>query len=259
MRPDEDAHKAARQKSSRMSVALRILQAVPDLQTLSNALLVSRTFYAAYTNNALDLIRDVVWRMSPPLWELREMGIPWAEPETTQYLQCLTFRDQTTPTMTSKDYVSHYDFEICVVARVIGAVFTDEQRDYLRSDRVALAAVHDAMVRIWTFCRIFGCGKGRATDLEGQTDWLAGGLLAHRRPGSFVFGWSEAVALAPESFGKGNRDGLTMQQTRLMLSMWHSLRRTLRQKIQRVYTGRASEEWEANALGMLAHLTQPAE
>ncbi|KAE8335193.1 hypothetical protein BDV24DRAFT_144359 [Aspergillus arachidicola] len=84
-------------------------------------------------------------------------------------------------------------------------------------------------MRIWTFCRIFGCGKGR----EGE--WLSGGDQVRQPSGPSVVGWSrnsEVLDLAPDSFGRGNGGGLSSYEIKMMLLVWDRLTRSLRSKIQ---------------------------
>ncbi|THC88493.1 hypothetical protein EYZ11_012062 [Aspergillus tanneri] len=232
-------------------VALRILEAVPDLQTLESVRLLNKDFYTAYQANAMPLIRGALWRMCPPAWELREMGLPWTSPGTMEYLRCITTKDQPAPTVTPTNYLAHYAYEACVMARLIGAVFTAEEQNYLYHHEEALVAVHDACLRIWTFCRIFGCGKGRAGDLEGQQEWLAGGARAHLPPSCTISEWcrnSEVLDLAPESFGKGNHGNLSASETMMMLWIWNLFRRQLRWKVRSLLRDRYPRAWDEDVV-----------
>jgi hypothetical protein len=243
-------------------VARRILEAVPDLPMLENARFVNKNFYKAYQDNALSLIRGALRRMCPPAWELREMGLPWASPGSVEYLQCLTMRERPVPTVTPTNYLDHYAYEASVIAQVMGAIFTSEQQRHLCGHERALAAVHDACLRIWTFCRIFGGGKGREGDWEGQQEWLAGGTRAHQPSGCAVSGWgwnSEVLDLAPESFGKGNHDGLSARQITLMLVIWDLLRQKLRWKVRSHLQAHSRGEPDEGAVGRSTGFQRPSE
>lgn len=229
-------------------LARRILEEVPDLRTLDSSRVLNRSFYMAYRSNPLFLIRRALQKMCPPAWELREMGLPWARPCTVEYFRCLKMKEQPAPTITVANYMSHYAYESMVVARIIGAIFTTEQHAYLCHHESLLEAVHDACMRIWTFCRIFGCGKGREGDWEGQQEWLCGGAQVRQPSGPSVVGWSrnsEVLDLAPDSFGRGNGGGLSSYDIKMMLLVWDRLTRRLRSKIQSypwTYPSRESEE-----------------
>jgi hypothetical protein len=86
-----------------------------------------------------------------------------------------------------------------------------------------------ALWRIWTFCRIFGCDKGREDDLIAQMDWLRGGVLAHQDScmstisSSDSFYISSVLLSAPDHFAKGNKGGLTAEELYDMLEMWNCL------------------------------------
>ena len=55
----------------------------------------------------------------------------------------------------------------------------------------------DALYRIWSFCKMFGCDRGRENDLKGQIDWLKGGILAHQKgcAATLSFGPEFSIAL----------------------------------------------------------------
>ncbi|KAF9884095.1 hypothetical protein FE257_002325 [Aspergillus nanangensis] len=225
-------------------IVLRTLKAAPSLEVLFDLKDTNTTFNNVYENNALSLMQGTLWKMSPPLWELREMGIPWATPGTENYLHRLPVIDEQTPTVTAENYLCHYEYEICVLARLIGHLFSYKN---LHENGMAISAIHDALVRIWTFCRIFGCGKYHQADWEGQQEWLAGGVRANGLTGSFSFGWesSEVLALAPEGFGRGNSSGLSIRQTKIMQSVWRRLQQRLRHKVEQDFAIRPPRGWNS--------------
>ena len=77
------------------------------------------------------------------------------------------------------------------------------------------ARVDDALWRIWTFCKIFGSGKGREDDIIAQIDWLKGCILVHQDACAHSIFPMDALELhdafvtAPESFARGNEGGLS--------------------------------------------------
>jgi hypothetical protein len=89
--------------------------------------------------------------------------------------------------------------------------------------------VDDALWRIWTFCKIFGSGKGREEDIVAQMDWLKGGVLVHQKTCTFSILTTESIdmngtlASAPECFAKGNEGGLTAEQLFDMMELWNCL------------------------------------
>jgi hypothetical protein len=238
------------------SVYLRILQNVPDLETLENARLINKKFYSVYKANGLHLIKGRILKMSPPAWELREMGVLWADPFTLEYMRNLTTTEKSIPDTTPVNYLYHYAYEMYVIARLTAIVFMPEEKKQIIHDGQSLAAINDAFWRIWTFCRVFGSGKNREYDWEGQQDWMAGGPYAHRPSGCRVSGWggnSEVLSLPPSSFGKGNYNGLSACQVQIMQYIWNLLQRTLRQNIQGHLAGQTSSEWERSVIGMVTN------
>lgn len=86
--------------------------------------------------------------------------------------------------------------------------------------------IDDAFWRIWSFCRIFGCGKGREEDIEAQIDWLSGGQLADSVRKGSISGADVASNILqdpPPGFGQGNGDGLNANQLHDMMEIWTCL------------------------------------
>jgi hypothetical protein len=206
-----------------------ILEAAPDLETLYNLRLVNRAYYSAYQARPLSLIRRAMRRSCPAAWELREMCQPAAP-----YITSSKIPEQSVALVTPAIYMSGYTHEVYTVSRLIRMVLTFQEQEYLCAHTDALGNVVDALFRIWTFCRVFGSGKGREEDRDGQDDWFAGGTQAHEPSGSRLSGCyrdSETIALAPESFGRGNNSGLSAQETIIMLALWETLQRGLRPRV----------------------------
>jgi hypothetical protein len=95
--------------------------------------------------------------------------------------------------------------------------------------------MHRALWRIWTFCRIFGSGKERENDWQGQQAWLEGKTISSdgepsSRPGSLQ---SEVLDMPPESFGCGNHSGLLADELKDMMFVWRCLQCLLRDHLQK--------------------------
>ena len=208
------------------------------------------------TSLGLSLIRAVLKQSHPEQWELREMGLPLTpsgkilRPGSWQYFRHLVSPHREKPIRwTAHDYCNHYEYEILTCAYITGAILTrcraakllDEKRwsvlklavvDYQHPRWIVM---HRALWRIWTFCRIFGSGKEREDDWQGQQAWLEGNTISgdgepSSRPGSLQ---SEVLDMPPESFGYGNRSGLSADELKDMIYVWRCLQCLLRDHLQR--------------------------
>ncbi|KAJ6117834.1 hypothetical protein N7523_005585 [Penicillium sp. IBT 18751x] len=203
----------------------------------------------------LSLIRSVLKRALPEQWELREMGLPLNSPGkviapgSREYFEQLASPHRERPVLwNAHDYCDHYEYEISTCAYITGAILTRCQAaKTLDEDRwsvLQLALVnyehprwiimHRALWRIWTFCRIFGSGKERENDWQGQNAWLGGttGFGESEpisRPGSLQ---SEVLDIPPESFAYGNYNGLTSDELGDMIYLWRCLEILLRDHLR---------------------------
>ncbi|KAJ5115602.1 hypothetical protein N7526_011483 [Penicillium atrosanguineum] len=142
------------------------------------------------------------------------------------------------------DYCDHYEYEIFTCAYITGAILTrcraakslDENRwsilqmALVDCEHPRWTVMHRALWRIWTFCRIFGSGKQRERDWQGQDAWLEGSTVSCEckpmsRPGSLQ---SELLDMPPESFGYGNWKGLSADELEDMMYLWRCLEILLR-------------------------------
>lgn len=184
------------------------------------------------------------------------MGLPLTSPgEILRPGSWEYFRDLVSPHRerpifwSAHDYCDHYEYEILTCAYITGAILTrcraakslDERRwsalkmalvDYQHPRWVVM---HRALWRIWTFCRIFGSGKERENDWEGQQAWLEGNTISSDsepspRPGSLQ---SEVLDMPPESFGCGNHSGLSANELKDMIFFWRCLQCLLRDHLQK--------------------------
>ena len=201
-------------------VLLRILQSLETLIDLFAAATVSRGFYRTFKRHELSLVKNALWCMSPAAWELREMSVPSG------------FIDYS-PSL----YLQHYIRDIYTMVE-LKAMMLEHCKSFLRPDTIKGLAgetdrspfIDDAFWRVWTFCRIFGCGRGREDDIVGQMDWLKGGKLAKQQStDTNTLAISDGVAMnsvlfnPPRGFSRGNRGGLTAEELYDMSEIWTCL------------------------------------
>jgi hypothetical protein len=206
-------------------VLLRILESLENLKDLFAAATVSRGFYRTFKRHELHLIKNALWCMSPAAWELREMSVPFAElPNGAADYK---------PTM----YLRHYTRDLLTMVELKGMIL-DHCKSFLRLETISGLAgetdrspfIDDAFWRVWTFCRIFGCGKGREDDIVGQMDWLRGGVLAKQQSSDTnTLSLNDGIAMnsvlfnPPTGFAKGNGKGLTAEELYDMTEIWTCL------------------------------------
>lgn len=212
-------------------VIVSIMENIGSLDDLFNFVLVNKRFYVVFKKRELPLIKNALYQMSAPAWELREMSPPWANEA-----QFLPDPDSQVPEYTPTLYLGRYAQDIYTLARLKSMILVRcspfLRRDTLRGlsgvDPVRAEEVDDAFWRIWTFCRIFGSGKGREADLEGQMDWLKGGVKARSSSGAAPtmtepFGMNNVLFEPPQGFALGNRGGLSQKQMYDMTEIWTCL------------------------------------
>lgn len=198
-----------------------IIEQASSLDDLFSLAVLNRQFYRIFKQHELDMIKGAVFKMSAPAWELREMSPPWAS-EWQVFLD----PDAQVPDYTPTLYLQRYAHDIFTLAQLKSLILT-RCSSFLRPDTIrGLAGVDserateidDALWRIWTFCRIFGCGKGRENDITGQMDWLNGGVQARNQHISITFSITEPFGMnnvlfePPAGFGQGNPGGLSKGQ-----------------------------------------------
>ena len=206
-------------------VLLRILESLDNLMDLFAAARVSRGFYRTFKRHELSLIKGALWSMSPAAWELREMSVPFSELPAGA-------KDYS-PTL----YLNHYSRDLYIIIE-LKSLFMQHCQPYLRPETIRglsgetdeSLAIDDALWRVWTFCRIFGCGKGREDDMLGQMDWLRGGPLAklqtRERPPALAetegSTTNSVLFNPPKGFARGNR-GITAEELYDMMEIWECL------------------------------------
>ena len=212
------------------NVLLHILRSLDNLQDLFAAAVISRGFYTTFKRNELPLMKNAVYAMSPAAWELREMSPPYTASSDID-------NDAPVPEYTPNTYLRHYTRDMYIMVALKSLILVHCE-SFLRPETISALAgtesarsseIDEAFWRIWTFCRIFGCGKNREDDIVGQMDWLKGGDLAGRQSTTTnlsmtdPFGMNGVLFSPPPSFAKGNRDGLTVEELYDMTEIWTCL------------------------------------
>jgi hypothetical protein len=213
-------------------LVILIMERIDSLDDLFNLVLVNKRFYQIFKRRELSFIKGALFRMSPPAWELREMSPPWKDE-----WQLLLERDAPLPEYTPELYLDRYASDIYTLAQLKSMILVRcspfLRRDTVKGlsgvDIVRAEEVDDAFWRIWTFCRIFGSGKGRENDLEGQMDWLKGGPKARSSFGASStvtepFDMNDVLFEPPEGFARGNSiAGLSAKQLYDITEIWTCL------------------------------------
>lgn len=215
------------------NVILTILRHHETLDDLFATAVLNRGFYRVFKRHELDLMTCVLRKMSPPAWEHLEICYPGHDQCDDEHFRTARQRTEYTPAT----YLQSYMRNLNIIA-TIKLLIKDKCQSFLRPEIAAAlvsedpsesARADDALWRIWTFCKIFGSGKGREEDIVAQMDWLRGGVLVHQKTCTFSILSTEsidmngALASAPECFGKGNEDGLTAEQLFDMMELWNCL------------------------------------
>ncbi|RAH66675.1 F-box protein [Aspergillus aculeatinus CBS 121060] len=214
------------------AIILTILRQVDSLDDLFNVSLICKSFYRSFKDHELELIKNAVFAMSPPAWELREMSPPWG----TEW-QVLVDPDAPVPEYTPALYLKHYAQDICTVAQ-LKSIILARCSSFLRPDTIrglsglddaCATEVDEAFWRVWTFCRLFGCGKHREGDIAGQMAWLEGGVNVTDQRVSVAqsitdhFDMGSVLFEPPTGFGHGNTGGLSQKQLHSMTEIWTCL------------------------------------
>ncbi|KAJ5984868.1 hypothetical protein N7522_012064 [Penicillium canescens] len=211
-----------------IDLILSIMNNIDSLDDLFNFVLVNKKFYSTFKRHELPMIKNALFKMSPPAWELREMSPPWE----TEW-QLLLDPDSQVPEYTPTLYLQRYAQDIYTLAKLKALVLArcapflrpDTVRGLAGVDNTRAEEVDDAFWRVWTFCRIFGSGKNREADITGQMDWLKGGVMARNMFNSASsmsepFGINNVLFEPPEGFGRGNLDGLSQRQMYDITEIW---------------------------------------
>lgn len=232
-----------RPESALETPTLKGLEDCPDLGSLLELVELHPDLQRAFDMNGLPLIQHALKRSVPEQWEFREMSINCGMPRTKEYYESLGLMpDECTHLGWGvESYLQHYAEEMAVCAHVTGLIRercagrTRAEQDVLeamgRLSGPRWKSVHRALWRVWTFCRIFGCAKGREEDTRGQQRWLCG-FVGARELASATFtpsdDSSEILCLPPDPFGYGNGSGLSRTEVQDMTAIWTFLEDLLR-------------------------------
>ncbi|WPG97560.1 Hypothetical protein R9X50_00033700 [Acrodontium crateriforme] len=211
-------------------VLLRTLASLDAMADLFNTATINKGMYRIYKENEMHLIRTVTFNESPPAWEFRE----WSPLERKKVV---SKKASSQPYHTPRSYVSCYNRDLAIINSLKDFVHKQCQTFIRRETASAISgATHknsqrftDAFWRIWCFCKIFGCQKGREDDVTGQLDWLKGGILAENQGcvatvnTNLEFDMSSVLLNAPDYFAAGNANGLDDQQLYDMTEIWTCL------------------------------------
>ena len=209
------------------TVILAILHQVTGLTDLSHIARINKGFYSVYKRNQVMIAKRALRNASPAAWELREMSpretIPPAKgsrsEDSAKRVTHLMARDSQVLKSLEAEMLKRCEF-----------MLRPETVERLRSEETSRACpIDDALWRIWTFCTLFGPDTSHESDIEGQLDWLRGGLVANRESPSTGDADSTGSILknSPMSFGLGNGGGLSAEELFSMMEMWNCIRALL--------------------------------
>ncbi|KAK6429470.1 hypothetical protein LTR95_014386, partial [Oleoguttula sp. CCFEE 5521] len=204
-------------------VLLRILASLPTLADLFSTATINKGMYRVFKENEMHLIKTVLRAESPAGSELREWTpAPSDEPPGNASSASSDVAADYTP----HSYLAAHKASIRAAAELAS----------LLSPHAPLATTRltQAILRVSTFCIIFGPVKVREDDLTGQLDWLRGGRLARATDfsatvdaGGLDYDLSSILLNAPEHFGSGNGEGLGRDELEDMLWVWEGLGRLM--------------------------------
>lgn len=236
-------HIYGRPESAADIATIRRLEDSPDVGSLLELVELHPTLQKNFELNGLPLIQQALRRSTPEQWEFREMGINCGVPGTKNYYRSLGLVPDECAHLGwgVESYLQHYAEEMTVCAHVTGLIRerctgrNHVEQDVLEAIRrlsgPRWASVHRAFWRVWTFCRIFGCAKGREEDTRGQQQWFCG-FVGKKDLVAATFtpsnDSSELLCLPPDSFGYGNGLGLSKMELQDMAAIWTFLEDLLR-------------------------------
>lgn len=212
-------------------VLLRIMSALCFMGDLFNMAVINKGMYRVFKENELHLIKAVAGNQSPAGWELREWRLMTRDHEAD-----MSDEAASQPSAAS-NYLRSQRRDEAVINQMRTLILTHCQTFIRRETALAFAYPRhpdaqrftDAFWRIWTFCTIFGCRKGREEDITGQLDWLKGGLFANNSSSSATvitnldFDMGSVLLNAPEHFAQGNAEGLSATQLFDLTELWNCL------------------------------------
>ena len=210
------------------AVVFHILCSVESLEDLFNFVVITKGFYQVFKRNELLIMRQVMRNMCLPAWEFRETVLPRDDDDEDLYSASSALG------YTPSSYFQGYQADMKVIAS-LKALMVEHCSSIVRPEILAelknqkSSRIDAALFRIWTFCQIFGCNKGREDDIVAQMDWLRGGALAHQETCTSTISTHDSFYISgvllnpPEHFAKGNSGGLSAEELYDILEMWNCL------------------------------------
>ncbi|KAF1348632.1 hypothetical protein BDV97DRAFT_268519, partial [Delphinella strobiligena] len=208
-------------------VLLHIMSCLDSIDDLQATSMINKGMRQVFKANEVSLLRTVLKNKSPAACELREWSqVQFSEIHVGSGLEH-------TPSTYMHDI--RHDHSILQALKVL---ILDRCRSFLGNEAVAgltwgddvnSQRFDDAFYRLWCFCKIFGCEKGREDDVTGQLDWLRGGLLAHQQDCAATvnvnleFDMGSVLLNAPDHFAMGNAGGLSASQLYDMTELWNCM------------------------------------
>ncbi|KAF2666356.1 hypothetical protein BT63DRAFT_442603 [Microthyrium microscopicum] len=206
-----------------------ILSQMDDLDDLFNAAMMNKAFYRVFKNNELLLMQTCLRNMSAPAWEFRLTAQPFDE-EPDSAIPPPEYSPATFYSQHVADSRVLGNIKSLILERCHSVIRPETEALLIQHSAFRKSEVDDALWRIWTFCKIFGCSKGREEDVPSHMDWLRGGIVAHQIDAQSSFsscdGWFDvnSVLTTSEHFAMGNAGGLSAEELYNMTEMWNSLR-----------------------------------
>ncbi|KAK4634256.1 hypothetical protein CLAFUW4_00866 [Fulvia fulva] len=218
--------------NSAENVLLNILASLRTLDDLFNTAIINKGMYRVYKENEMDLIRTVAFNESAAASEFREWCPPERNIHGTDSSKASSQLEHSPLT-----YMRCHRRDLGVIESLKSLILQRCQTFIRRETTFALSTpshpnagrFNDAFWRIWTFCQIFGCQKGREDDITGQIDWLKGGLLANNQGcvatvnTNLDFDMGSVLLNAPDHFAQANAGGLYATQLYDMTEIWTCL------------------------------------
>lgn len=217
--------------NSAETVILNIFRSLDHLEDLFATAIVNRGFHRVFKRHELELIKSTLRKMSPPAWEFREIAFPGHDLLHAEDLEMTRPEEEYTPStylrLQKRDVHTIRAIKLQIQEKCQSFVRPEISAALVSENPVESARVDNALWRIWTFCKIFGSGKGREEDIVAQMDWLKGGLLVHQKTCTFSIMstdyMSDTLVGAPECFAMGNEGGLAAEQLFDMMELWNCL------------------------------------
>lgn len=213
------------------NVLHKILQSVEHLDGLFALAVVNSGFYKVFKRHELDLVKSVLLKTSPAAWEFREIAFPGHDLLHDEDLEMTRPFEEYTPAsyfhLQNRDMQTLHEIKSLIYEKCQSFVRPEISAALIDETSPNAARVNDALWRIWTFCKIFGSGKGREDDVVAQQDWLQGGVQAHQPACTFSVVstdfMNDTLIGAPDCFARGNEGGLSAEQLFDMMELWNCL------------------------------------